>query len=162
VRVANRFEPFSILFVEFLRYSHPRLPQFQAYRLRMPEPDAFWPFGSENFMQENIKKTRRTPSQSRPTAGRTLLLAGVCIVAVIAIVWLFMGSERPQQPGEIPTANSSTPSEEGTAVTPDAETIDVDQVTDTADIPTEDADPNPVVPQDALIPPAPVDDAPPD
>jgi hypothetical protein len=44
----------------------------------------------------------------------------------------------------------------------DEETIDVDEVTDDTPLPMEDENPNPVVPQDALIPPAPVESTPQD
>ncbi|WP_458791355.1 hypothetical protein [Yoonia sp. MH D7] len=42
----------------------------------------------------------------------------------------------------------------------DEQSNEVDEITDTTDVPVEDADPDPVPPQDALIPPAPIPAAP--
>ena len=62
------------------------------------------------------------------------------------------------------TPSASMPAEEVIADPnpddPALEGVDVDEVTETAPLPVEDADPNAVVPQDALIPPAPIREEP--
>ncbi len=85
---------------------------------------------------------------SDPSPQRSYLWLGLAAVVVVAVA-LFAWSSIAQDD----TSNSNVV---------DGETLDVDTVTETADVPEEDANPNPVVPQDALIPPTPVDDAPPD
>ncbi len=94
------------------------------------------------------KKSMSAGRTSDPSSQRSYLWLGLAAVVVVAVA-LFVWSSIAQDD----TSNSNVV---------DGETLDVDTVTEEAEVPDEDADPNPVVPQDALIPPAPVDDAPPD
>ncbi len=85
---------------------------------------------------------------SDPSPQRSYLWLGLAAVVVVAVA-LFAWSSIAKDD----TSNSNALY---------GETLDVDTVSETANVPDEDANPNPVVPQNALIPPALVDDAPPD
>jgi hypothetical protein len=104
------------------------------------------------------------PDPTRRTTSWWLWAGAVGTIAVILIVWLIVLPDTAEQTDAAPSAEN--PAAEVIAK-PDPGVVDpqgndVEAVTEDAPVPGDDANPNPVVPQDALIPPAPIDDAPPE
>jgi hypothetical protein len=88
---------------------------------------------------------KQSPETGSGTSRLWLAVGAAAIVVAVLFVWL-----------------TSVPNGMSTAPEINADTIEIEEETEEAPVPVEDANPNPVVPQDSLIPPAPVDDAPPD
>ncbi len=86
-------------------------------------------------MRDPVKNTNSTSTQLNKGPW---LWAIVLVIVVGATAFWFNGSQNAAEP------------------IPDLQGNDVEQITDTAPIPVEDADPDPVPPQDAVIPPAPI------
>jgi len=98
-------------------------------------------------MKNSVDDPLETTRPPRRSASSNLLIAAAVLLAIILVAWIML-DRGPQE-------------QSGIGVTP-AQTIDVDTVTEQAEVPNDDTNPNPVVPQNALIPPAPVDNAPPE
>ncbi|KIN71943.1 hypothetical protein [Sulfitobacter guttiformis] len=108
----------------------------------------------------STKPDLRTGEQP-PRKNTNITLIAVLAAVVLALaIWAFVSSDPVGEAGTVPSAEVVGEQANETTGEINGETNDVDTVTDEAAVPVEDANPNPVVPQDAVIPPAPVDDTP--
>lgn len=112
-------------------------------------------------MQDQSRRGSRSgqPTTTGARSGRTrwvwIVLVGVA--ALVLIFWLTSAPDvNDPVDGTLPAANSVSPATDAEVqpVTPTGN--DVEEVTEETPLPEEDADPNAVVPQDAVIPPAPI------
>jgi hypothetical protein len=101
-------------------------------------------------VKADLRNRRHEPR--RGGASRWLLIGGLVLLALILVFWLTALPDVAERTDVTPS--TSMPAE---AVIADP---DPDAVTEAAPLPVEDADPNAVVPQDALIPPAPIREEP--
>jgi hypothetical protein len=86
-----------------------------------------------------MKDPVKTPDLASGNKSRRTWLWIIVLAMVVAALALWLNGS---QDIAAPTAN--------------LQGNNVDAISDTTPVPTRDADPNPVVPQDALIPPAPI------
>ncbi len=122
-------------------------------------------FGQLEWMEQmknstDVNSSKTALSRRRGNSG--LLIGILAALAVVLIIWVFMVPGSTDPSGSIPSAATVDQQANETSGNIDVQTNDVDAVTEAAELPVDDAEPNPVVPQDAVIPPAEVDDAPPD
>jgi hypothetical protein len=117
----------------------------------------------EDRARRGPRNVETTSNGARSGSGRWLRVGLIVICALILVFWLV------STPGEDDLADGALPATspaDDVATGPDAgpdtpEGNDVEEITDESPLPMDDADPNAVVPQDAVIPPAPVREAPP-
>ena len=114
-------------------------------------------------VKADLRNRRHEPR--RGGASRWLLIGGLVVLALILVFWLTALLDVAERTDVTPSTSMpavaviADPDPDAVGVDGN-DGIDVDAVTEAAPLPVEDADPNAVVPQDALIPPAPIREEP--
>jgi hypothetical protein len=106
-------------------------------------------------MTNPVETERRDPAPARRKVSRLLRASVPVAIAIIVITWLTVSPNVTEQADAalLTTVPSGEVIAKPNSAAVEAEGNDVGAVTDAASLPMEDANPNPVVPQNAVIPP---------